>query len=160
VEIAAMIHKLKLVENSQKQLIFKHDKIEVVVNHSVTAAIQSYRQYDKKSVESGGLFLGFRTFNSIHITGFTTPFPKDIATRKSFTLKDPLHQEIIDSQWNLSNGLINFVGDWHTHPEPIPSPSFWDRRYWKRLTQPKLPMIYGIQGLDVFNLYLSIQKFK
>jgi integrative and conjugative element protein (TIGR02256 family) len=97
-------------------------------------------------VFTGGLFLGTRSVNVIEITGLTTPFPQDRATLTSFTLKDPLHQSIVDSQWRLSGGVINYIGDWHTHPEKDPTPSYIDKEYWKRLTPPNLPMIYGIQG--------------
>lgn len=138
---------------------FKLGELIVNVQLDVTHTMESYKQCSFNKPESGGLFIGVRYKNVIVINQLTTPFPLDISKRSSFTLKDPLHQQIVDAQWQSSNGTINFVGDWHTHPQVIPTPSDMDKNYWKILTKAKYPMIFAIQGTKKLNFYLSTRTF-
>jgi integrative and conjugative element protein (TIGR02256 family) len=153
------IKKLKEIGVDGDYRRYKLGELIVNVQLDVTNTIASYRQCSFNKPESGGLFIGVRYKNLIVINQLTTPFPLDISKRGSFTLKDPLHQKIVDAQWRSSNGTINFVGDWHTHPEKIATPSGMDRRYWKKLTKAKFPMIFAIQGTKQIDFYLSSRSF-
>ncbi len=60
------------------------------------------------------------------------PMPGDKATRTTFFRKKKAHQQIIDREWEASNHTCTYLGEWHTHPEPYPSPSSIDDTNWKR----------------------------
>ena len=48
-----------------------------------------------------------------------------------------------------SAGTIGYVGEWHTHPEPVPSPSGQDCANWRNLVrQTKHPLAFVILGTD------------
>ena len=36
-------------------------------------------------------------------------------------------QRIINKKWHESNGIENYLGEWHSHPENRPTPSHIDR---------------------------------
>jgi integrative and conjugative element protein (TIGR02256 family) len=58
--------------------------------------------------------------------------PKDRRTSFGFVRQDKGHQEVATMEWQESGGSVNFVGEWHTHPERHPTPSWIDRRSWRR----------------------------
>jgi integrative and conjugative element protein (TIGR02256 family) len=68
----------------------------------------------------------------IVVDKITLPMPGDKATRFSFFRNRNSHQKIIDREWEASCFTCTYLGEWHTHPEPIPTPSFVDKNDWKR----------------------------
>ena len=80
--------------------------------------------------ESGGVLLGKvkRDFSQIRITDVSEPSCFDKSGRFYFIRNKESAQKIINRSWKKSNGEINYLGEWHTHPEPFPSPSFTDKR--------------------------------
>jgi integrative and conjugative element protein (TIGR02256 family) len=61
----------------------------------------------------------------------TTPMPEDRRSRFGFVRQDKGHHQVAIREWLESGGSINFVGEWHTHPERHPTPSWVDRRSWR-----------------------------
>jgi integrative and conjugative element protein (TIGR02256 family) len=55
---------------------------------------------------------------------------KDARTRFGFVRRDPGHQRAAATAWRASGRTVNFVGEWHTHPEDRPRPSNIDRNTW------------------------------
>jgi integrative and conjugative element protein (TIGR02256 family) len=55
-----------------------------------------------------------------------------------------LHQEQIDLAWKTSAGTSAYLGEWHTHPEDIPSPSFIDLMGWQK------KLVFDRIGPDIF----------
>lgn len=107
-------------------------KIKLTV--SVVETMQLHKQFDKGSLESGGVLLGrfIKVSKNIVVDKITIPIKGDKQTRFSFKRLSPLHQVIITEEWNKSNGTCNYLGEWHTHPEDFPTPSGIDIREWKR----------------------------
>jgi integrative and conjugative element protein (TIGR02256 family) len=85
----------------------------------------------ESSREAGGILLGHYRGPHVEILRCTNPMPKDQRTRFGFVRQDKGHQEIATREWLESRGSINFVGEWHTHPERHPTPSWIDRRSWR-----------------------------
>ncbi|MCP2223558.1 MULTISPECIES: Mov34/MPN/PAD-1 family protein [Bradyrhizobium] len=98
--------------------------------------------------EAGGILLGHYRGPHVEVLRCTTPMPEDRRTRFGFVRQDKGHQEIATKEWFKSGGSVNFVGEWHTHPERHPTPSWIDRRTWrKQLGRHKPnPLVFIIVG--------------
>ncbi|ABQ26396.1 hypothetical protein Gura_2211 [Geotalea uraniireducens Rf4] len=100
----------------------------------VIASIHGYIQNDRHKPEGGGVMLGRYIIDSqdVVIDKISFPMPGDRATRTTFFRKKRAHQQVIDRAWEASNHTCTYLGEWHTHPEPHPSPSSIDDTNWKR----------------------------
>ncbi len=94
------------------------------------ASIQDFIQDKPGKMEAGGVLLGRRISEShdVIIDLVTLPQPSDKRQRFSFFRKHRAHQSIIDKAWIESNGSCNYLGEWHTHPEPTPDLSLSKKR--------------------------------
>lgn len=126
---------------------------EVWICPSVQNVILGYRQISIHSMEAGGILLGYRRGPHIEIAETSFPLALDVRRRNSFERKDTGHQAFSDSQWEASCGTMNYVGEWHTHPEAKPSPSPLDRSEWKKLrSRYDDPLVFLIAGTDYWYL--------
>jgi len=92
----------------------------VTFSEAAISTMTRHRQTDAKSKEAGGqLFAKFEGNNTV-VIGATEPKTLDSRARCRFIPNRWLQQMEIKS---LHREGKHFVGDWHTHPEPIPSPS-------------------------------------
>lgn len=73
--------------------------------------------------ESGGQLFGIIAQTDILITDITGPRRSDRRTKVLYLPDREREQEEINERF--SKGL-HFMGDWHTHPEPHPTPSITD----------------------------------
>lgn len=119
----------------------------VLIEDEVVLRLASFRQLETGAHEAGGIFLGFRRGEHIHVVDATVPAPGDIRSPFTFIRQDPSHQTRATQGWERSNGRLDYLGDWHTHPEPKPSPSALDLREWRKLCCSHLnPMLFAILG--------------
>lgn len=120
------------------QLVFKRSsRGRVKVSSSVLAQLLDFLQVEKHSNEAGGLLLGRFIYESddIVVDDITTPFPGDLRGRSCFIGRDPSHQDVLRKRWIQANGTINYLGEWHTHPERAPLLSYCDRLNMTRLVR-------------------------
>jgi integrative and conjugative element protein (TIGR02256 family) len=108
----------------------------VYLSKNALANLSSYRQISSSAPEAGGVVLGRLILNStdIVIDEITVPTAQDKVSRYSFFRSRKRTQKRIDDAWHDSLGTLIYLGEWHTHPEDEPHPSFRDRRDWKRLS--------------------------
>jgi integrative and conjugative element protein (TIGR02256 family) len=144
----------------------------IKLSNPVIETLAKYQQIHKNSNESGGILLGrfIKESKDIVIDKITTPLKGDKQTRFSFKRLSPLHQEVINEEWTKSRGTINYLGEWHTHPENYPRPSFIDIQDWKRKmkidTFSSRYLYFIIQGIVELNIWegdrrtLEIKKLK
>jgi integrative and conjugative element protein (TIGR02256 family) len=96
--------------------------------------MRGYVQNDRGKAEAGGVLLGRFVLGTadVVVDQVTVPMPGDRRSRRRFFRDARPHQTVIDRRWNQSRHRCNYLGGWHTHPEPIPTPSGTDTRDWKR----------------------------
>lgn len=97
----------------------------------------SNRQLHASSPETGGVMLGRLIVGSadIVVDQVIGPLAEDRRSRFAFFRPKKQAQQIVDQAWNSSNGTRIYLGDWHTHPEDIPTPSAQDLRNWKLICE-------------------------
>jgi len=99
--------------------------------------------------ERGGILLGLRRGPHLHINEATLPMRWDISTRFSFRRASMGHEDVAIRRWRQSKQTMDWVGEWHSHPEKIPSPSNIDIRSWIQITRNRgAPMAFLILGWE------------
>ncbi|HEX3529510.1 MAG TPA: Mov34/MPN/PAD-1 family protein [Thermoanaerobaculia bacterium] len=96
--------------------------------------IRRYIQDSPRKLEAGGVLLGRHIADSddIIVDDLTVPIRGDRRGRYLFMRGHEAHQKVIDRAWRDSEGTCVYLGEWHTHPEPVPTPSSVDCINWKR----------------------------
>lgn len=103
------------------------DTIKVNIDEKVIAEFKKYEQSVGRC-EQGGILLGKYnpTDREYVITDITIPGSND-KQGPFFFVRDRIDaQEQINEYWNESDGIINYLGEWHTHPQEYPIPSHVD----------------------------------
>jgi integrative and conjugative element protein (TIGR02256 family) len=89
---------------------------------SVLDAFYNFRQIHDES-EAGGLLFAKFDFPTIRIAAATTPHKTDQRWKTLFVPNRFLQRLTINTHFKKGD---HFVGEWHTHPEPNPTPSKLD----------------------------------
>lgn len=133
----------------------------ILIENDVLDVICSYRQDSTKKHEAGGTLMGYRSGQHLHVLHATVPMPLDRSSRISFERLDPGHQLAVTKAWKESQGRVDYLGDWHTHPQLNPSPSGIDYKEWAKLGSTlNKPLIFLIVGerAKIFAAYHVDQK--
>lgn len=110
-------------------------------------SMDQYRQDVIEKSEAGGILLGFRRNSHLHVTIATLPQPTDRRQRYSFERAPLHHQQLALHHWRASQMTMDYLGEWHTHPESNPSPSSLDMSEWKKICKVQTrPMVFVILG--------------
>ena len=119
----------------------------VLIDSVVLDTIRRHRQIAATSPEAGGILLGYRRGIHIHVAHATEPGIGDRATRTSFHREDGSHADCALTLWRKTDQKVDYVGEWHTHPELSPHPSSVDHRAWKDiLTKREDLFVFLIMG--------------
>lgn len=134
-------------------MLLKHPFYEatagVLIEDSVIELINSHRQLKPRAKEAGGILLGYRRGVHMHIAAATVPGPRDRRSRVTFWRRDPSHQERALEEWRRSSSTMDYLGEWHTHPEVRPSPSGVDYSEWRAICGKREEMMaFMILGTD------------
>lgn len=139
---------------AEDSLIFGDKTFEIHINNNVISTLNAYRQLESHQHEKGGILIGRFTEDKVIIVGLTHPFSQDKSTRFSFNRQDPMHDKILQAHWQLSHNKVGFAGDWHTHPESIPTASSIDLKGWENQVEHPHPYVFLIQGIEKLTVYL------
>jgi integrative and conjugative element protein (TIGR02256 family) len=103
------------------------------ISPATMCSIRRYTQDSPRKLEAGGVLLGrhIAASNDIVVDDLTVPMRGDRRGRYFFVREHEAHQRIIDRAWRGSGGTCTYLGEWHTHPEPVPTPSSVDRTNWR-----------------------------
>lgn len=105
--------------------------------------------------EAGGILLGTVHENGVLITKATKPSRADCRMQYFFQRNETGHKLIARRNYDASNGTVRYLGEWHTHPQDVPSPSTLDILEWRKLARkrvdqrPLLTVIVGRSALHV-----------
>lgn len=104
----------------------------VVLSAAAHDVMIEHRQRRWWSKEAGGVLLGRHLLESgdLAVDEVTVPQTTDICTRTSF-FRSAAHQALALAKWHASGGTCGHLGLWHTHPEPVPTPSSIDLSDWR-----------------------------
>lgn len=101
------------------------ERATVILTDRVMDKLNKYRQLEGMS-EAGGILLGkIKTdYSEYIIEDISEPSKMDKRSRFSFVRNRKSAQRIINKSFKESNGIIQYLGEWHTHPQinPFPSP--------------------------------------
>lgn len=134
--------------------------ISMEVPSNICEELLKYKQKTSMN-EAGGILLGKKINGSYHyeITKITTPSKEDSSTRCSFIRNRKKAQKILNDEWQKSDGIVNYLGEWHTHSVAQPNPSYVDKRFIRQLQKDKTSQfkhffmfILGNTG----NLYVAV----
>lgn len=94
----------------------------------------SFTQRESRDTEAGGVLMGrfIEGGEDVVVDLVTPPLAGDRRSRFRFYRAKCAHQEVIDREWRSSGGTRTYLGEWHTHPEPYPTPSTTDLNGWRR----------------------------
>jgi len=106
---------------------FKYN-ISIHIHPSIIDTIRCYSQ-GAFDFEAGGILLGKKLIDSedYTISELTRPNQFDKRTRFGFLRSKKAAQHVINQRWRNSKGIVNYLGEWHTHPFANPMPSMTDQ---------------------------------
>ena len=105
------------------------------LSDAAVATMHNHVQRHPKSTEAGGILLGRMLMKSddVVVDEVTVPGPHDSRNRFRFSRARQPAQTAVNDAWTRSSGELNYLGEWHTHPEDDPQPSGHDQKDWRRL---------------------------
>lgn len=151
----------KFAVSNKKVEFLLPNKGVIKISSGALKLLNKFRQIDTSNKEAGGVLLGrfILDSNNIIIDKVTSPQSKDRRSRFSFRKLDNYHQNRITQEWTESEGKINYIGEWHSHPERHPTPSSLDVQEWKRKSKEDVYdhdfLVFIIIGIKSINAWLA-----
>ncbi|WP_442881348.1 Mov34/MPN/PAD-1 family protein [Brevundimonas sp.] len=84
-------------------------------------------------LETGGMLLGWRDGNSKIVTGFIGPGPSALHGRYMFLPDHRWQVEHLRHAFLASGGDLDYLGDWHTHPDGVAKMSDQDSQTLRKI---------------------------
>jgi integrative and conjugative element protein (TIGR02256 family) len=131
----------------------------VLIPNDALAGVRAHIERDSRRIEHGGILLGYRKPDAIHITSMTYPGRWDRPSSMLFRRSARGHRIRALREWVKSRQTVDWVGEWHTHPDGLAKPSIIDRMNWLRISRhTSKPMTFLI--FSDHDLYVCIQTHR
>lgn len=128
-------------------LPFGNSDAKLLIEDSLLASLAPFKQIASFESEAGGILMGYRRGAHIHITEATFPTKDDVRSRFRFFRHATHHQRVALQRWKETDQTLDYVGEWHSHPEDDPVPSLIDLKHWREIAaNSHRPMIFVIVG--------------
>ncbi|NLY34818.1 MAG: hypothetical protein GX040_08915 [Alcaligenaceae bacterium] len=126
----------------------------VVFLPSVLKIFKSYRQQFFGQPEGGGILLGRRRGKHLEVVLATEPNCTDRRAIFSFVRETHGHADFAEQAWHQGGKTIDYLGEWHTHPQNVPTPSTIDRNEWNKLArqQPTSTLLVVVVGTNALHV--------
>ena len=113
--------------------LFREDGIALYIKESALRRIITSTKHTPR-LEAGGVLLGKKAkdWEKYIITDVGIPTKYDKQRPLSFVRDKQQAQKLTNNAWIESSGVINHIGEWHSHIFPSPMPSWVDRCDMKR----------------------------
>ncbi|MBB6622385.1 Mov34/MPN/PAD-1 family protein [Clostridium gasigenes] len=141
---------------------FKFNNKKMQITSDVLGKLTSYIQVSG-NYEAGGLLIASLVKGNyeIEINDCTTPIEEDKRSLLGYRRSDK-HNKILNEKWKESNYKKLYIGEWHTHPQNIPIPSFQDKTSWKKLLSKSMTeseyLIFIIVGIESLEIWIGDKK--
>lgn len=109
-----------------QHITLKFGEHQVAIRTTVIQNMAEFCQYDPASREGCGILLGYEWDQFFDIVAATPPQITDQRSRCSYKRGTRGHLSIAKDLWRKSGNKIGYLGEWHTHPQRIPTPSHKD----------------------------------
>ena len=148
-----------LLETNKNSLVFQLPTGGLLlIPISAIEDMRKYQQLDCNDKEAGGVLIGQHRYHTrngniigpihLEITSCTQPSWWDKRTRFGFIRKSASHIRSVLQAWKNSDGCLSYMGEWHTHPEPIATPSLIDYHQWRSNLTGKIAVLIIIGQKD------------
>lgn len=107
-------------------MIFKVNEITIIIPDDVICELGKY--YTDNTKEVGGILLGRFVGKMVYEITEIACINSQYNTRIYFQRDVKKAQSIINKRWDETKGEINYLGEWHTHPNMHASPSTTDMK--------------------------------
>ena len=100
--------------------------LEIIINNKVLEKMIKFFELCKQC-ETGGILLGkFSRKKKIIEVDEIYEIKANNSSCVTYRRNVDIAQKIIDRRWKETKGLLNYVGEWHTHPKMTALPSQTD----------------------------------
>lgn len=135
----------------------------IILDAAVISTLMKYRQVASSAPEAGGILLGKRRGPHIEVTVATEPTTGDRRSRFGFKRGLRGHADVAIQTWRFEAGMVDYVGEWHTHPQRDPTPSGLDRKEWAKLINRRrssdlVVVVVGTESFCVELISLEMQQ--
>lgn len=128
----------------------------VLIPRSLSAEIEDHSYSWPKNKERGGILMGHRKAEALHVTGWTFPGAWDTGTATRFFRSHRSHRLRALREWIKSGMTVDWIGEWHTHPGFSATPSLVDQHSWQKIgKRSKKIMVYMI--FSDSEIYVGLQ---
>ena len=109
----------------------------LTISETVVNEISKHMAKKGFRLESGGILLGCQVDGELlfDLTAASMPSKFDVSRRYSFLRKMRPANKLIAATWDKTGGVVNYIGEWHTHDESLPIPSATDRKLMRQVVE-------------------------
>ena len=109
--------------------------LKIIVNDKILDDIRKYYCLNT-NYETGGILLGkFNKENRVVEITEVHELKTNFFSRILYKRSGRKAQKIINRRWHETNGVINYIGEWHAHPNMQAVPSSTDISSLKEITE-------------------------
>ena len=127
--VPGLAHRLGYVPLVPGRAVVVPGAAGVVIEERAMATFLRWRQ-GAHEMEACGLIVGREVVGErgVIIDAASEPGPADVREPRFCQRLDPSHQRFVLDAWD---GVTHYLGNWHTHAEPVPNPSPFDLDGWR-----------------------------